>query len=163
MANHAPLTDGAAGRTDLVVGEVKTGNQNEPNRVWKHASTHKEIVAYVLRFCGLLALGDEFDKAVNTFAKTYKYEDKDRRIRYVIFANEPHTRHTERGITYIPYASIIEYMVEVRGQSWTGSGIGVASLHQQWSDPIKQIFSIANDADKSLAQKKKDVLTLLNS
>jgi hypothetical protein len=162
MANHPLLTDGAAGRTDLVIGESKTGNKNEPNRVWKHASTHKDIVGYVLRFCGLLAPGPEFEKAVDEFAKKYRYEDASRRIRYVIFSNEPHPRHAKRGVTYITYASIIEYIVEVRGHSWTRNDIGVASLHQQWSETIKHVFRIANDPTKSLAEKKQEVTTFLN-
>src|SRR5580704_10442878 len=50
MANDPPLTHGAAGRTDLVICEVKTGKENRPNPAWKYLSTHKDMARYVLRF-----------------------------------------------------------------------------------------------------------------
>jgi hypothetical protein len=162
IANDPPLTHGSAGLTDLVVCEVKTGKENQPNPAWRHLSTHKEMAQYILQFFGVLEAGQVFDAALKCFTKTYQYEDERCRIRYIIFSNEAHPRHRKNGVTYITYREVINFVVAVRGQSWSNAEIGVASRHQQWSAIIKRVFEMANDDSKSLDQKLQAVTVHLD-
>lgn len=145
MANHAPLVDGSVGKIDIVLGEIKTGKDNSPNKIWINASQHREMIEYIVRFCGAIPDGDGFVAACRDLSRNYIYEDEHLRIRYMLFCNEEHDRHKKRGVSYITHRSIVDFLIGTRGQSWTGTGIGVASRHQQWSPLIKDLFAIAND------------------
>jgi hypothetical protein len=161
IANHEALTDGAEGRTDLVICDAKTGKDNQPGPVWVHAKTQRDMVRYILRFFGVLKEGDELEAAVDAFATTYRYEDGQRRIRYIIFSKTPDERHRKRGVTYITYSSIIQYIAEIRGQSWIAARIGVASHHQQWSDLIRNVFAIVNNDGEALDEKVREIAAML--
>ena len=120
------------------------------------------MVQYVLNFFGVFGDNDQFAPALNEFSKNYQYKDASRRIRYIVFANKPDSRFQGRGVTYITYRDIITFLVEVRGQCWLNSGIGVASEHQQWNETIRKLFKIANDQQNTTKQKIENVTTLLN-
>ncbi len=57
IGNHGVLTLGAAGRHDLVIAEVKSKKDNQPNDTWKldHESLPDRFtpIEYTLRFFGI--------------------------------------------------------------------------------------------------------------
>ena len=162
MANDPQIVNGGEEKTDILICEVKSGKDNAPNPVWKHASTHPDMVEYIVRFCGIFPDNEEvFKSACRELSKTYTFNGKDTRIRYIIFSKEPFERHKKRGVTYITFSSIIKFLVSIRGQSWQGAKLGVASKHQQWPKFVRCIFDIANDHDGSIEEKMIKVEKLL--
>jgi len=119
------------------------------------------MVEYIVRFCGIIPENDNFKKACRDISRSYRFTGEDTRIRYVIFSQFPHERHQERGVTYITFRSIIEFLVSIRGQSWRDAKLGVASQHQQWPPFVCEIFNIANNASGSLEEKMANVEKLL--
>ncbi len=153
MANHELLVDGGANKIDVILGEIKTGKSNSPNKRWVNASQHKGMIEYVVRFCGVMPDGKALTSACQTISKHYCYNAEAHRIRYMMFCNSENDRHKERGVSYITYKAIIEFLVSIRGQSWTEAGVGVASRHQQWDARISGMFRIANDDSLSMEKK----------
>ncbi len=74
----------------------------------------------------------------------YYDEDKNFSIRLVLISQTPANKDWER-ITNILDKNIIDFFVNVWGMCWVDTGIGSASIHDQWDDLIKQIFLIIND------------------
>jgi len=160
IANHDLLVDNQNERFDVVVAEVKSGNLNQPNAVWRNKNLVP--IKYIVRFVGLYE-ESLIDKVANELASRYSYEDERSRIRYIIIANEPNQHYLDQGVKYITFPQITQFIVEVRGQSWLESGIGVASVHYQWDEQINKIFEIANDFEKSLAERQSAILEFLVS
>ena len=157
IANDPKIVDGCEGKIDLLICEVKSGEDNAPNPVWKHASTHRDMVEYVVRFCGIIPENNNFKSACRDISESYGFTGEDTRIRYVIFSQFPHERHQKRGVTYITFRSIIEFLVSIRGQCWKDAKLGVASQHQQWPQFVCEIFDISNNASGSLEEKVTNV------
>lgn len=159
IANFEDLVINQSGRIDIVIAEVKSGNDNRPNKVWRESDLVP--IQYIVRFLGLLDNETEIGDVASCLASQYHYSDENRRfrIRYIIFANEVNAHYSSK-IQYITYSEMIRFLVEVRGQCWVKQGIGVASAHRQWDPLIVSIFDIANDQGTSIEQRLKRVLGL---
>lgn len=160
IANHNLLVENQNERFDVIIAEVKSGNDNTPNGVWKNKKLNP--IKYILRFVGLYPEA-MIDTAANDLANRYTYENEKSRIRYIIFANEPNKHYKAQGLTYITFSQIVKFLVEVRGQCWVESGIGVASIHYQWDEQINKIFEIANDFEHSPNERQSEILKFLVS
>lgn len=143
IANYPPLTSGSEGRFDIVIAEAKAGKDAKPNRVWRNSEV--DPVAYIVRFVGLHKTDDDIRKIAGALSTQYRYEDKECRFRYIVFSKEPNEHYASRGVTYVDLRSVVNFLVDVRGQCWIDANIGVASIHHQWNPIIKQIFAVAND------------------
>jgi len=91
IADHGILTNGAEGRHDVVIAEVKSKKGNQPNDVWKldqeSAPEMFTPVEYVLRFIGLYQEHD-ISAIARTLGVSHSYKDARCRIRYIVFARE---------------------------------------------------------------------------
>ncbi|ABU60417.1 hypothetical protein [Roseiflexus castenholzii] len=160
IANHEILVEGQNGRFDVVIAEVKSGNDNRPNRVWRNKNLAP--IKYIVRFVGLY---DEcqITNVASQLATHYCYENERSRIRYIVFASEPNQHYLGQGVKYITFSQIAEFLVEIRGQCWIRSGIGVTSIHYQWDEQINKIFTMANDFEKPLPERRSAILEFLVS
>lgn len=160
IANHKVLVGGQNERFDVVIAEVKSGNNNRPNSIWRNKNL--EPIRYVIRFVGLL--GDqEIEKAVKDLSERYYFESEKVRIRYIIFAYNQNPHYFDLGVNFITFSEMVDFLVEERGQCWIKSGIGVSSVHYQWDDQINEIFGIVNNFSKSPDERKSAILQLLKS
>ena len=150
---------GAHGKTDVVIAEVKSGDDSTPNRVWKSQQPHPAI-SYLVRFIGLHT-EEQLGPVAHALASTFRFEDDHCRIRYVMFSREANTHHQQRGVTYITFDQAFSFIVEVRGQSWFNAGIGVASLHHQWDELLIQLFAIANKLELSVNERVDEIRSML--
>ena len=162
VANDQKLVDGINERKDIVIGEAKTGNQDKPNKPWKDG-TKIHIQEYILNFIGLSKDDKEIRKIAKNLANQYIYEDEKIRIRYIIFSEKENKHYIDKGVSYITYDHIINFITDVRGQSWMGANIGVASLHQQWPPFLNKIFDVANNNSLNLEERKAEMRKLLDS
>lgn len=159
IANHSVLVDGASGRIDVVVAEVKSGNDSKPNHVWR-GSRANEVASYIARFVGLhneaevQAVGDALET-------TFRFEDERCRFRYIMFSGEPNPHYQRKGVSYITFEEAISFIVEVRGQCWIDANIGVASSHHQWDDLLVQVFAVANKTEKVVAERVLEIQSML--
>jgi len=160
IANHDILVADQNERYDIVIAEVKSGNENRPNSVWRNKIPFP--IEYVVRFIGLYDEPQITDVA-KELAAQYCYENEKSRMRYVVFANEPNPHYVAQGVKYITFAEIAHFLAQVRGQCWIESGIGVASVHYQWDEQINKVFAIANDFEKSLLERQSAILEFLVS
>jgi hypothetical protein len=160
IANHNLLVEYQNGRFDVVIAEVKSGNSNSPNSVWRNK--HLDSIKYLIRFIGLYE-EDKINEVSQEIAIQYAYEDESNRIRYIIFANEPNRHYEKQGVKYISYLQIVQFLVEVRGQCWIESGIGIASIHYQWDEQINKIIEIANNFGMSPEERESIILKYLLS
>jgi hypothetical protein len=161
IANDPPLVEGINEKIDIVIGEVKTGGQDKPNPTWKHPERiyPKE---YILKFVGLYKDGKEISSIAKYLSENYKYEDDRARIRYIVFSESENKHYKGKGVTYITYEHIIDFLTELRGQSWTAANIGVSSLHNQWPALLQQIFEIANDCTIEMNIRKTKIKEILD-
>lgn len=160
IANHNILVKNQNERFDIVIAEVKSGNENRPNSVWRNGSSVP--IEYLVRFVGLFNEPQIADVANKLFAH-YCYENEKSRIRYIVFANEPNPHYLAKGVKYITFAEIARFLVEVRGQCWIESGIGISSVHFQWDKQINKVFAFANDFEKQLSERQSAILEFLAS
>ncbi|MFQ5852194.1 MAG: hypothetical protein ACE5JU_16625 [Candidatus Binatia bacterium] len=159
IANHGLLIDGANGRTDVVIAEVKSGNDNRPNRVWL-GPRRKDVGCYIARFVGLHR-EPEIEAIGDAVANRFRYDDQRSRFRYIVFATEPNPYYQGEGISYITFEQAIQFIVEVRGQCWIDENIGVASCHHQWDDLLIDLFAIANREELSIGERVRDIKSML--
>jgi hypothetical protein len=153
VANYPPLVDGSQERFDVVIAEAKSGNENRPNKVWRNGSL--EPIEYIVRFVGLHKTDNEVAKVAKELSTKYVYEDDECRFRYIVFSRKPNPEYALRGVTYLEVQSVINFLVEVRGQCWIEKNIGVASVHQNWNPLINGIFAIANDQNLDIHERPK--------
>jgi hypothetical protein len=160
IANHEVLVNGAEDKFDFVIAEAKSGDDNKPNGVWKQS---KELypIEYIIRFAGLYASNNDIARIASELLSKYCYQDEKCRIRYIMFSNEVNKYWQSKGITYITFGEVVQFLVDVRGQSWIYSGIGVASRHDQWDPMVKDIFVIASDSGLTPNEKLSKVTDLL--
>jgi hypothetical protein len=145
---------------DFIIAEVKTGNQNKPNKLW----TEKKIpvIEYILRFAGFI----ESEKAITKVAKELATKGffLDRAKKYsirLIMISETKPNKIWQHLNNILFEDIINFLVDVRGQSWANANIGTASIHYQWEGLIIKLFEIANNHNidrNTQKQKIKDLL-----
>jgi hypothetical protein len=154
------LVEGAPGRFDVVVAEVKSGESNSPNKIWRKGDTSH--VEYLLRFLGWHEENNKIAGAANALIARYTFEEPNLRIRYIIFAERVDPIWSGRGVTYITFANCIRFISEERGRCWASSGIGRRSMHDQWNPLIKRIFEIANDASLSSLYRQKEIWRALD-
>ncbi len=159
IANDPLLVNDAVGKPDIVVAEVKSGNENRPNRVWREMAANPSI-SYIVRFVGLQR-EDEIPQVAQALATGFRFEDCNCRFRYIVFAKEPNEHYQSRGVTYITFREVITFIVTVRGQSWIEENIGVASIHDQWDDILTTMFAIANRTDCSVQKRVEEIETFL--
>lgn len=159
IANFEGLVTDHPHGIDIVIAEVKSGNDNKPNKVWKEKQL--EPIKYIVRFIGLLDDEDEIGNVASHLASEYHYTDKNGRfrIRYIIFANDVNAHYSSK-IQYITFSEMLEFLVVVRGQCWVRQGIGIASAHRQWDPLIVSIFDIANNQDIPIGERLQQVLAL---
>ncbi len=162
IANDLLLVDGAKGRIDAVIAEVKSGNDNKPNRVWRDPVEARKVATYIARFVGLHD-GPDLERVGNTLSTTFRLEDDKCRFRYVVFSNDPNEHYEGKGVTYITFNHVIAFIVKVRGESWIKTNIGVASAHGQWGDLLAQVFAIANKTEDSQEKRVSEIKTFLAS
>lgn len=162
IANAPHLVDGLnPGQFDVIVAEVKTGKQNKPNRVWCKGESNSAI-EYIVRFIGLHG-EDRIANVAESLAKCYRFEDERFRYRYILFSETLNTHYENRGVTYILLEEAISFIVNVRGQCWLDSGIGVASAHHQWDDLMVEIFQFANNTDMDERERTSKIWRLLGT
>jgi hypothetical protein len=164
VANHKALTTGAEGLHDVVIAEVKSKRDNQPNDVWKvnqDSGLERFVpIEYIVRFVGLHQQAQVRDVA-RQLALSYRYEDSTCRFRYVVFSKQPNKHFQTKGATYITFDEVIRFLADVRGQSWAESGLGVASIHHQWDPLINEVFAVVNDFTIPLEERQKMVLNVL--
>jgi hypothetical protein len=164
IANHEPLTYGADGRHDLAIVEVKSKKDNQPNDAWKldqeSPPDRFKPIEYTLRFFGLHR-EDQLPIIASKLGMNHSYEDASCRIRSIVFSKRPNRHFQNRGTTYITFGQIIEFLAIVRGECWVNSGIGVASIHNQWEPLIDKAFAIFNGGE-TLHERQRQALRLLD-
>jgi uncharacterized protein Veg len=158
IANHEKLVDPTIDTIDVVIGEVKSGRKNRPNKVWRNRDLYP--IKYIIRFIGQYKDEDSISKAAESLAENYFHEDSVCRIRYIVFSNAPSDHWHKKGVSFITFDDIINFIVSIRGECWLTEGIGVASLHPQWDPLMNDIFSIANDLDSPTNERKSRIAQL---
>ena len=162
IANDIQLIDYQKEKIDIIIGEVKTGAENRPNKVWRK----KEDVAvkeYILKFIGVLKENNEILETAKNLSEHFKYENDSVRIRYIIFSETENKHYSKCGVTYITYEHIVEFLIKIRGESWMSTNIGVASLHQQWPSLLNDIFDIINDHSLETNDQRDEILKMVSS
>lgn len=159
IANHCLLVDGANGRTDIVIAEVKSGANNRPNSVWSGSSA-KEVARYIVRFVGLHT-EVEIPAVGDAVATGFRYEDWRCRFRYILFADDLNPHYQGKGVSYITFEQAIEFIVSIRGQCWIEKNIGVASAHHQWDDLLTEVFRIANNTQVPREDRVRSIRSML--
>jgi hypothetical protein len=159
VENHDLLIAGANEKIEVVIAEVKSGNDNKPNRVWRGAEA-KQTACYIARFVGL-HVESELQPVGDALATAFRFEDERCRFRYVVFAINSNSHYRKKGVSYITFDQAISFIVHVRGQCWVDSNIGVASAHHQWDELLVNIFAIANKTEQSEEQRIDKIKSLL--
>lgn len=160
IANDPLLVGGAAERIDVVIAEVKSGNQNNPNSVWREMKAN-EAIRYIVRFIGLHPEA-EIERVATALATNFRLEEARCRIRYVLFCSEVNRHYREKGVSHITFAQMISFILHERGQCWIEENIGVASVHNQWDDFLVRIFAIAN-SDSTTEERTRQINALLRN
>lgn len=140
-------------KIDFIIAEVKTGNQDKPNKLW--IEKRIPVIEYILRFAGFIETEDEISKIANELANagTYHSDDLSFSIRLVLISENSPNKNWQH-LTNILFTDIVDFLVDVRGQCWVTENIGTASIHYQWDDLIVNIFSIANNQDITIDERK---------
>ena len=61
IANDTELLDSTDSAIDFVIAEVKTGNEDRPNKVWR--DNNQEAIAYIIRFAGFIEAEEQIQIA----------------------------------------------------------------------------------------------------
>ena len=159
IENHPKLLVGAKGRIDAAIVEAKSGKDSSPNKPWRD-STETTSAAYAIRFFGCFE-EHRIETVAQRFMDSYRYEDDDIRIRFIVVAPEVDRSWRDKGVTYITFDDLADFLVDVRGTCWLQSGIGTVSVHSQWPKVIRDLFKILNDFGDTPEQRKQRVVKLL--
>ncbi|HAK76758.1 MAG TPA: hypothetical protein DCM71_07565 [Runella sp.] len=160
IANDDELLNGFDSAIDFVIAEVKTGNEDKPNKVWRN--NNEDAIKYIIRFAGIIESEDEITFVTKRLLadRTYKKDDKSLRIRLIIFS-ETEPNKNWKNVKHISLEHIVDFILQVRGQCWIENEIGVASVHYQWDSLINEIFAVANRQEHEIGVKKKEIMSLL--
>lgn len=147
-------------KIDFVIVEVKTGNQDKPNRLW--VEKRIPVIEYILRFAGFIESENEISKIANDLAIAGEYHScaSAFSIRLVLVSEKSPNKNWHH-LTNILFDEIVDFLVDVRGQCWVTENIGTASIHYQWDDLIVNIFSIANNQEIPIDERKVLIKKLL--
>jgi hypothetical protein len=159
IRNDENLVEDSEGRFDVVFAEVKSGETNSPNKIWRNGEVSH--IEYLLRFLGWYKDEDKIANVAKTLSKRYILEEHDLRVRYIIFAESIDTTWNAKGVKYITFADCIRFISEERGQCWARSGIGRCSMHDQWNPLIKRLFEIANSVSLSSLSRQREIRSVL--
>jgi hypothetical protein len=161
IANDGKLLDKFGSNLDFVIAEVKTGNEDKPNKVWR--GNNKEAIKYITRFAGIIESEEEIALVADKLLadRTYEKNDKSFRIRLIIFSEKEPNKNW-KNVTHIFLEHIVDFILQIRGQCWIENEIGVASIHYQWDELINSIFEIANKNGQEIEEKKKHIMNLLS-
>jgi len=148
---------------DVLVAEVKSGENTAPNKVWRDPGK-LDSIAYLVRFIGLHKTEDEIRSIATALQENYKCEAENGRIRYryFVFAHEPHPKFSKQ-IRYFRFRDAVRFITETRGGCYEEAKCGVRSIHDQWHPLIKKMFEIANDRELSANERVSRVMALLAS
>ena len=141
---------------DLVIVESKSGNANKPNQTWKDNSKIENI-KYIIRFFGITNEVKIIEEIANELIKKYECKWKNYSIRYIIISETKNMHYSGKGIKYVTIEEVLDFIVKVRGECWINANMGIASHHQQWNLFMKHIFEIANEENKSVDIKKRNI------
>ena len=159
IVNHTALMTGLDDRLDVVIAEAKSGNENRPNPSWRSGKAEPAI-SYIVRFIGTHT-ESEVGSVAEALATTFRFEDARTRYRYIVFSKQRNDSYASKGVTYITYREAIQFIVDVRGNSWIEAGMGVKSVHQQWDEMLVEMFRIANAQDRDVSQRVSDLESYL--
>jgi len=160
IANDPMLVESTGGKFDVVIAEVKSGANNRPNSIWRNGGNISAI-EYLVRFVGLFRSSSDVNMVARELANHYCFVSESCRIRYVVFSQQENQHYAKLGIQYLTFTHMAKFLVEVRGQCWIESELGVASSHPQWDSLLIRIFQIANDASISVDQRRDRILTTI--
>ncbi len=131
------------GLVDFVVAEVKGGQNDTLNRVWRPPADPVKIdrVGYMIRWLG--AFSDEsLIRTVATELQASHSALQDQFLfRVVMFAHKVQPKLSLRQVTF---HDIADFLVHVRAPCWQDRGFGARSPHNQWHPLIKDIWKIAD-------------------
>jgi hypothetical protein len=120
------------GCLDVIVAEVKSGENTALNKVWRDPSKFDSI-AYLMCFIGLHETEVEIRQIATALQENYHCEAESGRIRYryVVFAHEPHPTFSKQ-IRYFRFRDAVRFITETRGVCYEEAKCGVRSIHDQW-------------------------------
>ncbi len=146
---------------DLIIIETKSGNSNKPNSTWKDVAKI-ENVKYLLRFFGFSNDSKVIDSIASALLSNYVCNWENYSIRFIMVSENPNKYYSDKGIKYLTFDSIIDFIIKVRGECWININMGIASHHSQWNPFMNHIFDIANDVEKTDVQRKELILNYLS-
>jgi len=160
IQNDPKIICGDDPKIDFIIAEVKTGNQDKPNKLW--VEKRIPVIEYILRFAGFIESEKELSQIARVVADSglYNSSDSNFSIRLVLISEKSPNKNWHH-LTNILFDDIVEFLVEVRGQCWVNENIGTASIHYQWDHLIVNIFSIANNQDIDIDKRKELIKALL--
>ncbi len=157
VANDQSLRDLRDSQIDFIIVEVKTGGgkkQKRPNDIWRQKNL--KVIEYILRFAGFFESEELISKVAMELAEKGEYcSDNCKFSVRLILISEKKANQNWKHLTNVLFTNIIDFLVEVRGQSWLQAGIGVTSKHDQWDPLINNIFKIANEGEDMFTPKEK--------
>jgi hypothetical protein len=159
VANFDRLVANAKGKTDVIIGEVKTGD-SRPNSVWR-ANGNLGAIEYLVRFIGLCSTDDEVRAVASELRTHFRFRSPTAQYRYVVFCETPNAHYAKAGVEYVTFTDMVRFLVEVRGLGWITANIGVASIHYQWDPLINQIFDVLNSPGVEVQHKISRVTQLI--
>lgn len=161
IANDEKLLGNQTSDLDFIIAETKTGNSTRPNSVWRDKQAH--VVEYLLRFAGFINGEKQITEFAARLCEEYQYQDTNDKfsIRLVLFS-EKDLNQDWQMLTNIKFKDIIDFLVDIRGECWLKTNIGIASIHHQWDPLIKSIFEIANNFAMPQEQRKYLIQELLS-
>ncbi|OYZ01007.1 MAG: hypothetical protein B7Y37_08925 [Sphingobacteriia bacterium 28-36-52] len=160
IANDPLLIGTHKTRIDFIIGEVKTGKEDKPNKIWRDKKIN--AISYLLRFAGFIETADELNAVARVLSDKgiYIHSGNQYSVRLVLFSENGANKNWKH-LTQISLEHIIDFILETRGQCWIESGIGVASIHNQWDQLINSVFQVANDQTVDMADRKNKIQGLL--
>ncbi len=158
------------GLVDFVVAEVKGGQNDTLNNVWRPPVEPEKLerVGYVIRWLGAFADETLIRKVATDLQASHRVHHDRFLFRVVMFAQKGQPKLSLRQVTF---HDIANFLVNVRAPSWQGHGFGVRSPHNQWHPFIRELWKIADpntgpdsgnkvdailDRLKNAAERKKD-------
>lgn len=148
-------------KIDFVIVEVKTGNENKPNSVWRQKK--QASAEYVLRFAGFIEKENERCVVANSLVTNGRYDEDNGNysVRLIVISENPLNTNWKH-VTNILFSQIIDFIVDVRGECWFNELLGTHSYHKQWDRLIIDSFSIANNLSLSADDRKNEIKKILS-
>lgn len=148
-------------KIDFVIVESKSGNSNKPNSTWINLDKI-DTVKYILRFFGIFKIEEEIHEASVELLKNFSVSRNNFQFRYIVISETPNDHYLRKGIKYITYDSIIDFIARIRAECWIDKKIGVTSYHGQWDDFMREIFELANNFNISQKERIQAIRGYLN-